>query len=76
MATLDELFGDYEAQRAAEIAKDETPEAIARRAAKAADQLAREIRQGLRTADGDWILDESGDDPEDDDSDDDNEDDE
>lgn len=53
--TLDELMAEFEPERQAEIAKDYTPEAIARREAKAKDQLEREIRQGLRDADGEWI---------------------
>lgn len=53
--TLDELMAEYEPERQAEIAKDFTPEAIARRDAKAKEQIEREIRQGLRDANGDWI---------------------
>ena len=49
MPTLDELMQEYEAERLAEIAKDETPEAIARREAKRKAEVEREIRQGLST---------------------------
>jgi hypothetical protein len=47
--TLDELVAEYEAERLAEITRDETPEAIARREAKRKAEVEREIRQGLRT---------------------------
>lgn len=46
MPTLDELMQEYEAERLAEIAKDETLEAIARREVKRKAEVEREIRQG------------------------------
>jgi hypothetical protein len=52
--TLDELMTEY-AERLAEIARDETPAAIARRDAKRKADVEREIRPGLRTPDGEWI---------------------
>lgn len=56
LATLDELFGDYEKERLAEIAKDEarrnSPQAVAKRLA----EIQREIQQGLRDVDGNWIF--------------------
>lgn len=65
--SLDDIFGDYEAERLAEIAKDETPEAIARRNAKREAEKQKEIRQGLRDANGDWIEQPETDETEDDD---------
>lgn len=53
--TLNEIFDEYEAGRLAEIEKDETPEAIARRDAKRKTEVEKEIRQGLRDTDGEWI---------------------
>lgn len=67
MKSLDELFGDFEKERLAEIAKDETPEAIARREAKRAAEIEREKRQGLRDEDGNWIFPEESDSEDDDD---------
>lgn len=57
--TLDELIGDYDKERIAEIERqaaiDNTPAALARKAAK--DKAEREsyIRQGLMTPEGEWI---------------------
>ena len=53
--TLDEPMAETGAERQAEIAKDFTPEAIARRKAKQEAEKQREIARGLRDADGDWI---------------------
>jgi hypothetical protein len=53
--TLDELLAETEVERQAEIAKDFTPQAIARREAKAAAEKQREIERGLRDANGNWI---------------------
>ncbi|MET4240329.1 hypothetical protein [Bradyrhizobium sp. RT10b] len=54
--TLDDLFGDYEAERLKQIEKEENdPAAIARREAHRRAEIEREIRQGLRDANGDWI---------------------
>lgn len=67
--TLDELIAEYEPERLAEIAKDETPAAIARRNASREAEKQKEIRQGLRDENGDWIeqpeTDDSDDEPED-----------
>lgn len=52
--SLDDLFTEHEAEQAANI-KQDTPEEIARREAKKQAEIAREIRQGLRDANGDWI---------------------
>lgn len=71
--TLDELMGDYDKERIAEIERqeaiDKTPAALARKAAR--DKADREsyIRQGLMTPDGEWIeqpeTDDGDDEPED-----------
>lgn len=52
MPTLDELFEKEAAKRGA---IQDTPSEIARRKSKAAEEMAREIRQGLRDANGDWV---------------------
>lgn len=55
MATLDELMAEYEPERLAEIAKDETPEAKAKTLLKREAEIQKEIKQGLRDSHGDWI---------------------
>jgi hypothetical protein len=65
--TLDDIFGEYEAERLKEIAKEENdPATIARRAAKRQAELEKEIRQGLRDANGDWIEQPEAEEPDDD----------
>ena len=67
--TLDELMAEWEPERLAEIAKGWTPEAIAKRDAKAAAERQRQIDQGLRDASGEWIETAPEDDDEDEDED-------
>lgn len=56
MASLDELFGDYEKEHLERVRKDEADPAVqARLEAKRKEELEREIRQGLRDRNGDWI---------------------
>lgn len=66
MPTLAELMADYDAERIAEIERDEarnnTPEVKARREAKNKADFEREIRQGIRDADGVFIIPEDYDD--------------
>ena len=68
MKTMGELMDEYEAERLAQIDADEarrnTPEAIARSAAKKAEEHERGVRLGWWTADGEPI---PSDDSEDDD---------
>lgn len=57
MTDLDAMFEEQaEQQRKAADAADADPIIQAQRAAKRADEIAREIRQGVRDADGDLIL--------------------
>jgi hypothetical protein len=54
--TLDDIFGEYEAERLKEIEKEENdPATIARRERKRREEMEKEIRQGLRDENGDWI---------------------
>ncbi len=59
--TLADLMGDYDAERKAEIARDEarraTPEEQARIAAKKAEEHERGVRLGWHDADGQPIPD-------------------
>jgi hypothetical protein len=62
--TLDELLAEYEPERQAALARDlaqyDSPEAVAKRAAKReaeAAQIEREIAQGFRNPDGSPIED-------------------
>jgi len=56
LKSLDELMAEYDKERLAEIERAEAdPIAQARRAAKKQAEMEREIRQGLRDANGDWI---------------------
>jgi len=71
LKSLDELMAEYDKERLAEIERDEAdPIAQARRAAKKKTDMEREIRQGLRDADGNWIEREDPEDAEEEDEDD------
>jgi hypothetical protein len=72
--TLDELMAEYEPERQAALARDlaayDSPEAVAKRAARRAaedDQIAREIAAGTRNPDGSPIEDIEDDEDDDDD---------
>jgi len=57
--TLDDIFDEVEreneARTAQEIAEEQTPEGLARKEAERRAQIEKDIRQGLRDADGNWI---------------------
>jgi len=56
LKSLDELMAEYDKERLAEIERDEAdPIAQARRAARKKAEIEKEIRQGLRDQNGDWI---------------------
>ena len=68
MKTMDELLAEYEPERLANLALEEakynSPEAVARRAARRDAEkklIEREIADGLRRKDGSLIEDESDD---------------
>jgi len=62
MKTLDELMLEYEPERLADIVRSESPDIVALRLSKSRAEREREIRQGLRDSDGNWIdVDESED---------------
>jgi hypothetical protein len=57
--TLDELLAEDEVRnaplKAAELAKYDSPEEVAKRAARRADENERYIRSGQMDAEGNWI---------------------
>lgn len=69
--TLADFMADYDRERIAEIERQERidalPENAARIAAKRKAEFEKEVRQGLRDANGDWIITEAEEDDEDDD---------
>jgi hypothetical protein len=69
--TLDDIFNEVEreneARTAREIAEEQTPEGLARKAADRAKDIVADIRKGLRTPDGVWIEQPEEIEPEDDD---------
>lgn len=52
MATLDELFGEYEAERLAKINAEDTPEARARIEQRRKEEFEKGVRLGWWTEDG------------------------
>lgn len=64
--TLDELMAEYDAERIAEINRNDTPAARKMAAKKAIREKEREILMGLRDQNGDWI---AADEPQDEDDD-------
>lgn len=73
METLNDFMADFEAERLAEVEREEiarnTPEAIAAREAKRAVEFERGVRLGWHDADGNSLVPEADDDEESDEED-------